>query len=104
MDIHYTRGVPPVVNDGWSIELLRSGVIDALGPDAVADTMQSMGAEDFGWYADVAPIALARLGTASNGQELDLHQGSFDIDERAIAIGVRVMTRTLLTSLTRPTS
>jgi len=104
VDIHYTRGVPPVVNDGWSIELLRSGVIDALGPDAVADTMQSMGAEDFGWYADVAPIALARLGTASNGQELDLHQGSFDIDERAIAIGVRVMTRTLLTSLTRPTS
>ncbi len=104
VEIRYQRGVPPVVNDAWSIELLRSGVIDALGPDGVADTAQSMGAEDFGWYADVAPIALARLGTASGGRELDLHMGSFDIDERAIAIGVRVMTHTLLTSLTRPTS
>lgn len=104
VEIQYQRGVPPVVNDAWSIELLRSGVLDALGPDGVAETAQSMGAEDFGWYADVAPIALARLGTAVAGRELDLHQGSFDIDERALAIGVRVMTHTLLTSLTRPTS
>ncbi len=104
VEVHYQRGVPPVVNDAWSVELLRSGVIDALGADGVAETMQSMGAEDFGWYADVAPIALARLGTASGGRQLDLHQGSFDIDERAIAIGVQVMTRTLLTTLTRPTS
>ncbi|MBA2555481.1 MAG: amidohydrolase [Geodermatophilaceae bacterium] len=102
--IDYTRGVPPVVNDAGCVELLRSGVMDALGADGVAETVQSMGAEDFGWYADVAPIALARLGTASGGRELDLHQGSFDIDEQALAIGVRVMTRTLLTSLTRPGS
>ncbi len=100
VEIQYQRGVPPVVNDGMSIELLRSGVVAALGPGAVADTEQSMGAEDFGWYADVAPIALARLGTASGGRELDLHQGSFDIDERALAIGVRAMTHTLLESLT----
>jgi len=102
VDISYHRGVPPVVNDASCIELLRSGVIDTLGPGGVAETVQSMGAEDFGWYADVAPIALARLGTASGGRELDLHQGSFDIDERAIAIGVRVITRTLLRSLARP--
>ncbi|MGI8532372.1 MAG: amidohydrolase [Geodermatophilaceae bacterium] len=99
VEVHYRRGVPPVVNDAGCIELLRYGVQAALGPEGAATTEQSMGAEDFGWYADVAPIALARLGTASGGRELDLHQGSFDIDERAIGIGVRVMARTLLAGL-----
>ncbi len=98
--VDYQRGVPPVVNDAECVELLRAGVLAALGPDGVAETMQSMGAEDFGWYADAAPTALARLGTAGNGPELDLHQGSFDIDERALPVGVRVMAHTMLASLT----
>lgn len=98
--VDYQRGVPPVVNDVGCIELLRSGVISALGPAGVAETQQSMGAEDFGWYADVAPIALARLGTASGGRELDLHQGTFDIDERALGVAVRVMAHSVLASLT----
>jgi len=80
--------------------MLRAGVTEALGADGVTRTEQSLGAEDFGWYSDYAPIALARLGTAIEGPQLDLHQGSFDIDERALAIGVRVATHTLLAALT----
>ena len=33
-------------------------------PTRVVLSPQSMGGEDFGWFADVLPIALARLGTA----------------------------------------
>lgn len=99
VEIDYQRGVPPVVNDSTCIDLLRAGVVGALGADAAVDTEQSMGAEDFGWYADHAPIALARLGTAYAGLDLDLHQGSFDIDEAAIGVGVRVMGQTLLRAL-----
>jgi amidohydrolase len=58
-----------------------------------------MGGEDFGWFADVMPIALARLGTHGGGPPLDLHRGTFDIDERAIAVGVRLLARTALHAL-----
>lgn len=98
--VDYQRGVPPVVNEPDCVDLLRAGVLAALGPDGVASTEQSAGAEDFSWYADHVPIALARLGTgAGPGRPRDLHQGGFDIDEDALAIGVRVITHTLLAAL-----
>jgi amidohydrolase len=58
-----------------------------------------MGGEDFGWFADVLPIALARLGTNGGGPPLDLHRGTFDVDERAIGVGVRLLARTALHAL-----
>ncbi len=90
-EVIYVRGVPPVVNDASAVDVQRAAVIAALGPDALAETPQSMGGEDFAWYLDHAPGALARLGVAAPGTEgsLDLHQGTFDIDEAALAIGVR---------------
>ena len=90
-EVVYVRGVPPVVNDASAVDTQRAAVVAALGEDAVAETPQSMGGEDFAWYLDHAPGALARLGVAAPGTEglLDLHQGTFDIDEAALAIGVR---------------
>ena len=89
--VRYVRGVPPVVNDAASVDLQRAAAVSVLGADALADTAQSMGGEDFAWYLDHAPGALARLGVAAPGTEqlLDLHQSTFDIDEAALAIGVR---------------
>ncbi|HTY27372.1 MAG TPA: amidohydrolase, partial [Mycobacterium sp.] len=38
------------------------------------------------------PGAMARLGVWSGtGPQLDLHQPTFDLDERALAVGVRVL-------------
>ena len=45
------------------------------------------------------PIALARLGTHGGGPPLDLHRGTFDVDERAIGVGVRLLARTALHAL-----
>jgi amidohydrolase len=88
--ITYTRGVPPVVNDAASVALQRAAVISALGDDALTSTEQSMGGEDFAWYLDEVPGALARLGVRRRGQApFDLHQGTFDIDEDALPLGVR---------------
>jgi amidohydrolase len=101
IDVRYIRGVPPVVNDLPAVYLQESAVIAALGIEAVAETVQSMGGEDFAWYLDgvaeldpVAPNqvsgALARLGVRRpGGATFDLHQGSFDIDEDALEIGVK---------------
>ncbi|BBX39931.1 amidohydrolase [Mycobacterium simiae] len=89
--MEYRRGVPPVVNEEISTRILTHA-IEAVGPDALADTRQSGGGEDFSWYLEEIPGAMARLGVWSGeGPQLDLHQPTFDLDERALGIGLRVM-------------
>jgi amidohydrolase len=90
--VDYRHGVPPVVNNASLIETLRGAVGMTLGPSAEVGVAQSLGGEDFGWYLDHAPGALARLGVRTpGGPTHDLHQGTFDVDERAIAIGARLL-------------
>jgi amidohydrolase len=101
-EVRYAQGVPPVVNDATSVGVLRAATMAALGPDAADDTEQSLGGEDFSWYLDHVPGALARLGVrwpGNPGPQLDLHQPSFDIDEHALAAGVRLFVHTALTAL-----
>jgi amidohydrolase len=89
--MQYRRGVPPVVNEELSTRILTHA-IEAVGPDALADTRQSGGGEDFSWYLEEVPGAMARLGVwPGEGPQLDLHQPNFDLDERALGIGLRVM-------------
>jgi amidohydrolase len=98
-EVDYVRGLPPVVNDPRAVALMRAAALETVGNEHVVVTPQSMGGEDFGWFADVMPIALARLGTHGGGPPLDLHRGTFDVDERAIGVGVRLMARTALHAL-----
>lgn len=89
--LQYRRGVPPVVNEERSTQIMTHA-IEAVGPDVLADTHQSGGGEDFSWYLEDVPGAMARLGVWSGaGPQLDLHQPTFDLDERALAVGVRVL-------------
>jgi len=101
-DVTYVRGVPPVVNDAGAAALLSAAVTAALGPGAAVPTPQSMGGEDFAWYLDHVPGAMARLGVKPPGQErvLDLHQGRFDVDEACLAVAVRVLVTATVAALT----
>ncbi|MCW2539255.1 MAG: Aminoacylase [Frankiales bacterium] len=88
--IDYDRGLPAVVNDGALVALQTQAAVTALGADAFASTAQSMGGEDFAWYLQSVPGAMARLGVRVPGSVGgDLHQSRFDIDESALAVGVR---------------
>ena len=96
--LQYRRGVPPVVNEERSTQIMTHA-IEAMDPAALADTRQSGGGEDFSWYLEEIPGAMARLGVWSGqGTQLDLHQPNFDIDERALATGVRVLVNTVAES------
>ncbi|WP_371497464.1 amidohydrolase [Kitasatospora sp. NBC_00374] len=93
--LDYHRGVPPVVNEQESIAQLEAAMtarFAAGGGPVVEDTEQSLGGEDFSWYLEHAPGALARLGVRGPREKgvRDLHQGDFDVDERAIAVGVEL--------------
>ncbi|WP_035698344.1 M20/M25/M40 family metallo-hydrolase, partial [Glycomyces tenuis] len=74
----------------------------ALGEQAVAEAPMSMGGEDFAYYLEQVPGAMARLGVGRPGVACDIHQGNFDIDETALAHGVRVMVHTALAAAASP--
>ncbi|MET8448364.1 amidohydrolase [Streptomyces sp. NPDC005209] len=97
-EITYVRGVPPVVNDPVVTELLRDAMIARRGAESIETTEQSLGGEDFSWYLEHVPGALARLGVRVPGERTarDLHQGDFDADERAIRVGVELFTAAAL--------
>jgi amidohydrolase len=97
-DITYVRGVPPVVNDAAVTELLRAAHAVRRGADTVEDTEQSLGGEDFSWYLERVPGAMARLGVRRPGETVshDLHRGDFDVDEEAVAVGVELFTAAAL--------
>ena len=62
--LQYRRGVPPVVNEEISTRILTHA-IEAIGSDVLSDTRQSGGGEDFSWYLEEVPGAMARLGVWS---------------------------------------
>ncbi|MFD3935571.1 amidohydrolase [Streptomyces sp. NPDC058611] len=97
-EINQVRGVPPVVNDPAVTELLREAMGARCGAESVEDTEQSLGGEDFSWYLEHVPGAMARLGVRTPGDtaKRDLHRGDFDVDESAIAVGVEFFTAAAL--------
>jgi amidohydrolase len=101
VEIDYVQGVPPAVNEPGATEVFRAAAEGVLGPTHVLDTPQSMGAEDFAWFLERLPGVLGRLGVRRPGTHSapDLHRGDFDVDERAIACGTRVLVATVLGSL-----
>jgi amidohydrolase len=100
-ELEHIRGVPPVVNEAVSSGMLAGAAITVGGPEAAAETLQSSGGEDFAWYLEHVPGAMARLGVwPGHGPMRDIHQPTFDLDERALPFGVRVLTQAALTALT----
>ncbi|GAA1222412.1 amidohydrolase [Pseudonocardia alaniniphila] len=99
--LEHIRGVPPVVNEAVSAGMLASSAVTVGGVDASTTTEQSSGGEDFAWYLEHAPGAMARLGVwPGHGPMRDIHQPTFDLDERALPFGVRVLIQSALTALT----
>jgi amidohydrolase len=100
-EFSYQRYVPPTVNDQASTAMISAAALGVLGAGSVVQSPQSLGGEDFAWYLESVPGALARLGTRVPGStaSYDLHQPTFDVDERAIGVGVRVLAATAITAL-----
>lgn len=90
-ELEHHRGVPPVVNDADAVAAARTVATGFLGAASVEVTEQSLGGEDFSWFLEDVPGQLTRLGVRPVGDApYDLHQGRFDVDERAIGVGVRL--------------
>lgn len=102
VQIHHTVGVPPVVNDDGAAALAASVVRSSFGPDALVKPPRSAGGDTFAWYLRHTKGCYLRLGVhdpALGDSYHDLHSGEFDVDERAIDVGVTLMTNLALAAL-----
>jgi amidohydrolase len=99
-EVIYVRGVPPVINDHTSTVLLGRAIEAVVGEAGHVSTTQSLGGEDFAWFLEHVPGAMARLGTRTpGGQTYDLHQGDLRIDEGAVSIAAKVLAASAVLAL-----
>ena len=93
IDLKIDVGYPTVYNDPVITERARSIASETFGKSNVEDGELRMGAEDFGYYSQKIAGCFFRLGTGNKKKNIisGVHTPTFDIDEDAIEIGMRMM-------------
>ena len=88
---------PPVNNSSAINKVLRDAAIKVLGQQNVIELQKpSLGAEDFAEFLNKIPGAMFRLGVAGANGCAPLHSSKFDPDERAIGVGIKVITESIV--------
>ena len=99
-ELTHRAGAPPIDNDPWAVAAVERAAAAVVGHERVGPTAQSAGGEDFSWYGEKARLGYFRLGVWDEGRmRTDLHAGSFDVHEDAIALGARILAGTALEAL-----
>ncbi|MBI2683770.1 MAG: amidohydrolase [Acidobacteriales bacterium] len=90
-------------NDPKLVEETLPIMRKVLGEAYVIHTDPSMGAEDFSWYQKEIPgfYYFLGVGNKARGITAGWHTPDFDVDEKSLEVGVRVMSNVLLDYLDR---
>ncbi|MFN5055865.1 MAG: M20/M25/M40 family metallo-hydrolase, partial [Bacteroidota bacterium] len=93
IDFKIDVGYPTVYNDPVITEKARSIAASSMGNSNIEEGELRMGAEDFGYYSQKIAGCFFRLGTGNKQKNITsgVHTPTFDIDEDAIEIGMRMM-------------
>lgn len=93
IDFKIDVGYPTVYNDPVITEKARSIAASTMGNSNIEEGELRMGAEDFGYYSQKIAGCFFRLGTGNKQKNITsgVHTPTFDIDEDAIEIGMRMM-------------
>jgi amidohydrolase len=101
--VHYRRISPPVHNDPDLTRLVAATAVDLLGDSRVEWLEQpSLGAEDFAALLEGHRGTMFRLGVAGPAGCTPLHSNTFAPDEDCLAVGIRVLTLSLLRWMATP--
>jgi amidohydrolase len=98
LDVSFVTGIPSVYNDKGLTDIVTSTARELLGTENVVSMHRpSMGSEDFAAYLEHVPGTMFRLGAAgADGQAPGLHTPTFDVDERCLVVGAKVLARTVV--------
>jgi amidohydrolase len=95
--------MPPIVNAPHLVEQAHLVANELLGPVATRRlTTPPMTADDFAFFSERAPGLYLKLGVCGGDRCPPLHDGAFDVDERAIGVGVSVIHALVLRLLGEP--
>ena len=101
--VHYRRIAPPVHNDPALTRLVARAAEDLLGAAQVEWLEQpSLGAEDFAELLEGQRGTMFRLGVAGPQGCTPLHSSTFAPDEGCLAVGIRLLTLSLLRWMASP--
>ncbi len=103
-EVAYVHGSGVVLNHSGFADFVRRLIRSTRGLDGVLDLEHPvMGAEDFGLYMERVPGTFAFLGARpSHQQPFPNHHPQFDFDERALPIGVEILSTVALEYLRNP--
>ncbi len=95
------EGLPAVINNPVLGRNVRACIQELFDESAaIGICIPSMGAEDFANYLEHVPGMLIRVGTrSSKATSYPLHDAHFDIDEKALAYSVQLMTKVMIRHL-----
>jgi hippurate hydrolase len=93
LDMHIDRGYPAVINNEELNASAKKATEEFLGKENISETELRMGAEDFGYYAQQIPACFYRVGVMNKEKGIvsGVHTPTFNIDERAIEVGMGLM-------------
>jgi amidohydrolase len=99
-ELEYKTGNPSVFNNPELAAAMTPTLVRLLGKDKVAEWKPQMIAEDFAFLARKAPGFYFFLGVRGPGQPATpLHSPAFSPDERAIPLGMRILSNLLVDAL-----
>lgn len=96
----HVKHYPIVYNDERVTDKMRAAAAKVVGEKNVLPKMRTMGGEDFSYFAMRKPGCMMRLGVTTPGKPvIGLHRPNFDIDEKALGIGVEVFKTFILDNM-----
>jgi len=99
-EIDWVRQTPVTRYDPRVVARMVEAAREVVGADKVVNISElTMGSEDFAWFAERVPAAHLRIGSRIEGVDTAIHRADYQCNERAIGIGVRAVTRVVLSLL-----
>lgn len=96
--LDYHMGTPATINNVFSAKIGRKVAKQVFGENGLVDYKPQMGGEDFAKYLMQTPGSLLFLGggNTEENKKYPHHNSKFDIDEKALPLGVEYFVRFVL--------
>jgi amidohydrolase len=102
-ELRMTDACPACINDAAMADLVAGVARRIVGPQNTLGDTRTMGADDMSLFLNAVPGCYFFVGSANHERGLDSphHSPTFDFDERALDIGVQMLTSVALEALGR---
>ena len=91
-EIDLFRATPPLVNNQDISNILKNSAVKLYGEEVVTKYEKTPGGEDFAYFTQVVPGALAFVGIRNDEKGINSphHNETFDMDEEALEMGANL--------------